>query len=98
MAIDIGKARKILNETFLDNNENISEDEAATLIVKAEQQKKSLQEEMDNHERLNAAKQIVKDLQSSFTSAIRYEDAKIQFLLAKIEEIQSGEVNKNASV
>lgn len=97
MAVDLGKAKKILSSTFLEDNDNINEDEAASLIVKAEQQIKALTEEMQADDKLNAAQQIVKDLKSGYNNAVRYEQAKIQYLLAKIEEIQTG-VNPDASV
>jgi hypothetical protein len=98
MAVDLGKAKKILSATFLEDNENISEDEAAGLIVKSEQQIKGLTDEMQADDKLNAAQQIVKDLKSGYNNAIKYEQAKIQYLLAKIDEIQSGAVNPDASV
>ena len=90
MAVDLGKAKKILSQTFLEDNENVNEDEAAHLIVKAEQTIKGLSEEMQADDRLNAAAQVVKDLKSGYTNAIKYEQAKVQYLLAKIEEIQAG--------
>lgn len=86
-------AKKVLSQSFVDNHENVSEDVAADLIVKAEQKVKAIREERSADERLAQAKQIVKDLNSAYTSAIKYEQAKIDFLLEKIEEIQSGEVN-----
>ena len=98
MAVDLGKAKKILSATFLEDNEAISEDEAANLIVKAEQQIKGLLDEMSTDEHLIAAQQVVKDIKGGFRDAINYEKAKIQYLLAKIEEIQSGSVNPHASV
>ncbi len=98
MAVDLGKAKKILSSTFLDDNEGVSEDEAAALIVKSEQQIKGLRGEMAADEQLQAAAQIKKDLESGYKSAIGYEEAKIQYLLAQIEEIQDGSVNPDASV
>jgi hypothetical protein len=98
MALDLGKAKKILSSTFLEDNEAINEDDAAHLIVKAEQQIKALTDEMNADEQLQAAIQIKKDLESGYKNAIKYEQAKIQYLLAKIEEIQEGEVNPEASV
>lgn len=98
MTVDLGKARKILSKTFLEDNENINEDEAAGLIVKAEQTIKALSEEQQADEHLNAAKQVVKDMSSGYNNAIKYEQAKIQYLLAKIEEIQDGSVNPLKSV
>ena len=98
MALDFGKAKKILSSAFLENHEEISEDEAATLVVKAEMQIKGLREEKSEDEQLNAAIQVKKDLESGYNNAIKYEEAKIQYLLAKIEEIQEGTVNPHASV
>ena len=98
MSVDLGKAKKILSSTFLEDNQNISEDEAAALIVKSEQQMKALREEMASDEQLQAASQIKKDLESGYKSAIKYEEAKVQYLLAQIEEIQEGSVNPHASV
>jgi hypothetical protein len=96
MAVDLGKAKKILSQTFLEDNENVNEDEAAHLIVKAEQTIKGLTEEMQADERLNAAQQVVKDLKSGYSNAIKYEQAKVQYLLAKIEEIQAGPADADA--
>ena len=98
MAVDIGKAKKILSQAFLENNQNINEDEAATMVVKSEMQIKALREEMAADEKLAAAVQVTKDLKSGYNNAIKYEESKIQYLLAKIEEIQSGSVNPEASV
>lgn len=98
MALDLGKAKKILSSTFLEDNDRVSEDEAASLIVKSEQQIKALREEMTADEQLQAAAQVKKDLESGYKSAMKYEEAKIQYLLGKIEEIQDGDVNPDASV
>ena len=96
--LDLGKAKKILGSTFVEDHDNINEDSAAYLVVKANQIIKELQEEMDQHEELQAAIQVVKDLKSGYTNAIRYEQAKIHYLLEKIKEIQEGDVNPDASV
>ena len=98
MAVDLGKARKILSQSFLDNHDEVNEDEAAHMIVKAEQQIKALFEERETDENLSAAKGVVKDLSAGYNNAIKYEQAKIQFLLAKLEEIQDGSTNPHASV
>jgi hypothetical protein len=89
-------AKKTLSKSFVDNNENIDEDSAGALIVQAEQKIKEIDEERAADEKLAAAKQIVKDINSAYTSAIKYERAKIQFLLEKISEIQSGDVNPSS--
>jgi len=98
MAVDLGKAKKILSQAFLENNQDLNEDEAALMVVKSEMQIKALREEMTSDEKLAAALQIAKDLKSGYSNAIKYEESKIQYLLAKIEEIQGGEVNPHASV
>lgn len=88
--------KKTLSQSFVDNHENVSEDVAADLIVKAEQKIREIKEERAADDKLAAAKQIVKDLNSAYTSAVKYEEAKIQFLLEKIQEIQSGDVNPSS--
>ena len=98
MAVDLGQAKKILSQAFLENNDNVNEDTAAAMVVKSEMQIRALREEMGADEKLAAAVQIAKDLKTGYNNAIKYEEAKIQYLLAKIEEIQGGTVNPKASV
>lgn len=88
--------KKVLSKSFVDNHENVTEDVAADLIVKAEMKVKEIKEERKADGKLEQAKQIVKDLNSAYTSAIRYEQAKIDFLLEKITEIQSGDINPSS--
>jgi hypothetical protein len=92
----MSNTKKVLSKSFVDNHENVTEDVAAELIVKAAQEIKKLKEEQATNEKLRAAKEIVKDLNSGYNSAIRYEMAKQNFLLDKIAEIQSGEVNPSS--
>jgi vacuolar-type H+-ATPase subunit I/STV1 len=94
--INKGKAQDILAKTFKDNLKNVSEDEAEHLITKSEQKIKALDDERRNDEKLTAAKQIVKDLNGGYSSAKNYERAKIRFLLDKLEEIQSGDINPSS--
>ena len=89
---------KTLSKSFVDNHENITEDAAGELIVSSTQRIKAIEQERDADEKLAAAKQIVKDISSAYTSAIKYERSKINFLLEKIEEIQGGEVNPSSRV
>ena len=88
--------KKALNKSFVDNNENVNEDFAGQEIVKANQKIKEIEVERDADEKLQAGKQIVKDINSAYTSAIKYERAKINFFLEKIAEIQDGEVNPSS--
>lgn len=98
MAVDIGKAKKVLDQAFLDNVSEISEDEASALIVRSAQKMRDLKFEMDNDEDLLAATQVLKDMKGGYTSVLKYEAAKVQHLLEKIDEIQEGDVNPEASV
>lgn len=87
---------KVLDQSFVDNAENISEDVAGELIVRSTQKIREIEEERSADDKLAAAKQIVKDINSAYSSAIKYERAKINFLLEKINEIQSGDVNPDS--
>ena len=98
MAVKQGKAKNVLNKTFIEDHKDISEDRAAELVVRSEQKIRDLRDEQKNDDKLNAARQIVKDLGAGYSSAIKYEQAKINYLLERIDEIQSGEVNPHASV
>lgn len=93
MAISIGKAKEVLSKSFMENHENVNEDDAKDIIAKALMKIRDLKEEMNQNEQLQAAKQIVKDLESGYKSTVKYEEAKIAFLLEKIDEIESGDVN-----
>jgi hypothetical protein len=96
--LDFGKAKKVLGSTYVDDHQEINEDKAAELIVKAEQKIRALEDEKAQDEQLNAAIQIKQDLESGYNNAIKYERAKIHYLLGKIDEIQEGSVNPDASV
>lgn len=94
---NLNSVKKTLSKAFVDNHEDVNEDQAMELIVSAEQKIKEIKEERSADEKLTAAKQIVKDINLAYSSALRYEEAKIQFLLSKLEEIQSGTVNPHSS-
>lgn len=87
-----------LSSSFKENNSNIGEDSAMELITSCEMQIKELKEQRKADDRLNAAKDIVKELNSGYTSAINYEKSKIEFLLESIQAIREGKVNEKASV
>lgn len=98
MSTNLGKIKNVLSETFVKDNEDINEDRAMELIVKATIAIKELDEEKENDDSLNAAKSVVKDLSAGYGSARKYEQAKVRYLIAKIEEIREGDVNPTASV
>lgn len=85
-----------LSQSFVDNAQDLNEDEATALLVEAEQKIRALKEERNADEKLTAAKNIVKDLSAGYNSALSYEKSKISFLLDKIQEIQDGNVNPHS--
>lgn len=93
-----GSVKKVLSKSFVDNHEDINEDAAGTLIVQAEQKIREIEEEKAADDKLTAAKQIVKDINAAYSSAVKYERAKIQFLLEKINEIQNGDINPDSGI
>ena len=92
------KGSSKLSQAFTDSHQEISEDAAEHLIANAHKKIRDIKREMTADERLTAAKEIVKELRSSYTGAISYEKAKIDYLMDRIEEIQAGDVNPHASV
>jgi adenosine/AMP kinase len=98
MTVSVGKAKSILSKSFIENVKDISEDVAAEMVVKAEMKIRELKEEQANDDKLNAAKQIAKDLNAGYSSVIKMEEAKIAYLLEQIRAIQDGSVNPDASV
>lgn len=89
----MSKSKKSVDKWFMENYENINEDEAMELIVQAEQRIKEIQEERAADEKLANAKQIVKDLNSAYADAIKHERSKISFFLEKLAGIKEGKVN-----
>jgi hypothetical protein len=79
---------KVLTDSWVNNHRDLTEEEAEKKLIESEFGVKNLLYEKDNHDQLNAAKEIVKDLNAGFNSAIKYEKAKIQFLLEQIENIR----------
>jgi membrane-bound ClpP family serine protease len=80
------KWEKTLSETFVSNNINLSEEEAKQKLIDSQFQIKDLLEEKEENQQLNAAKEIVKDLNAGYNSVITMEKAKIEFLLEVIEK------------
>ena len=95
MGIDVSKAKKILSQSFVDNNSELGEDEINARIATAMQKIKDLEEEKDNDSQLQAAKQVKKDLESGYNSAISYEHAKVAFLLDKRRELKEDDDDSN---
>ena len=85
---------KVLTESWVSNRKNLSEQEAEKELVTAEFEIKQLLHDKESNAQLQAAKEIVKDLGSGFSSAVKYEKAKIEFLLEHIENTRIAVKNK----
>lgn len=94
----MGKARTLLDQTFIEDVNDMNEDELASQVIRALIKKKNLTEEMVGDERIQAAKQLVKDLESGYKDSMKMYDAKVGYILDKIKEIQEGNANPHASV
>lgn len=79
---------KVLTESWVSNRRNLTEEEAEKELVQAEFEIKQIVHEQKNNQQLQAAKEVVKDLNSGFSSAVKYEKAKIEFLLEHIENVR----------
>ena len=93
MSVNKGRANKVLSQSFVENNADVNEDEATALVVKCALKIRDLEQERKDDAKVTAAKEVVKDISAGYSSAIKYEKAKISFLLEKITEIQDGDVN-----
>lgn len=82
------KYEKILSESYVDTNRNISEEDALKLITEAEFAIKQVSDEKEADVALKSAKDICKDLNASYNSASKYEKAKIEFLLEKVQDVR----------
>jgi len=80
---------KVLTESYVASKQDISETEAEKELITAEFAIKQIHYEKENDTQLNAAKEIVKDLNAGYSSASKYEKAKIEFLLEKIEGLRA---------
>ena len=77
---------KILSESYVNTNRNISEEEALKLIAEAEFAIKQISDDKEVDTALRNAKEICKDLNASYSSASKYEKARIDFLLEKVKD------------
>lgn len=76
---------KVLSESFVSNNKDLTEEEAKNKLIQSQFTIKEINHEKENDDQLNAAKEIVKELNAGYNSAVKHEKAKIQFLLEVIE-------------
>jgi len=82
------KWEKVLTESYVASKTDITEAEAEKELITSEFAIKQLLHEKEEDQQLTAAKEIVKDLNAGYSSAAKYEKAKIEFLLEKIESLR----------
>ena len=87
---------KVLSDTFVANNKDLSEDEAKTKLIDSQFAIKSIATEKDDDDQLNAAKEISKELNAGYGAATKHEKAKIEFLLEVIESKRLANANQGA--
>lgn len=87
--ISLGKADQVLSKSFVDSVADLAEDELEQLIVKTEQEIRKIKTEKKNDAKLNSAKEIVKDLGAAYSAALAHNEAKKNFLLDKLDELQN---------
>jgi hypothetical protein len=87
--VSLGKAEQVLSKSLVDSIADLAEDEIEQLIVKTEQDIRKIKLERKNDTKLNAAKDIVKDLNAAYSAAVAQSEAKKNFLLDKLEELQA---------
>jgi hypothetical protein len=83
---------KYLSSSFVEEVEASDIDTLSDQIIKSEQTIRSVLSDKKADERLNAAKQVVKDLNSAYNDAMNVEKAKIQHMLKKIDAINGTEL------
>ena len=85
LKINVGK---ILSSSFMENNKDINEDEAMAKITQSELEIKAILDEKKNDDKLEAARDICKQLSLGYNASLKMEKAKIQFLLERIESLR----------
>ena len=81
--------KKILSDTYVNDRNNITEEEAVKELTNASFIIRQILKEKEEDTALEEAKLAVKDLNAGYNSAIKFEKAKIEFLLEKIEEARA---------
>jgi hypothetical protein len=80
------KWEKILSETYVSANLNLTEEEAKNKLIEAQFAIKQINQEKEDDEQLNSAKEIAKELGAGYSAAAKHEKAKVEFLLEIIEK------------
>ena len=78
--------KEILSSTFKENNTGLTEEELNERVAQCELVIRALTEEKKTDTQLLSAQEIVKDINGGYNDAIKYERAKIEFLLDKIDD------------
>lgn len=87
---------KVLSDSFVSNNKDLTEEDAKTKLIESQFAIKHLIGEKEDDDQLNAAKEIVKELNAGYNAATKHEKAKIEFLLEVIESRRIAKANAGA--
>lgn len=79
------KWEKVLSETYVSANLDLTEAEATAKLIEAQFAIKQIEHEKDEDTQLSAAKEIAKELGAGYSAATKHERAKVEFLLERIE-------------
>ena len=78
------KKLKNITKTFIESCSGLHRNELSDLIIEAENAIRGIKEQQKEDLALREAKDVVKDLNSGYNSAIKMEREKIEFLLEKL--------------
>lgn len=84
MSVSVGKANKVVSKVFMDEVADLTEDEAKERLFQCDEAIVNLKAAQKNDTKLNAAKEVVKDLTAGYSSSIKNERAKRGFLVEHI--------------
>ena len=76
---------KQLPTGFTDEADAMSQEELKALIVKSESNIYVIDQEKENDDKLNAAKELVKDITAPYRDAIKAQTAKVKYALFLLE-------------
>ena len=80
------KIKKQLNEDMLQELDALSPEEIKNQVVQSQQAIKLAKDELDENPEFKKLKSDLKDLRSGFTDLKKFQQAKIDYLLLRLEE------------
>lgn len=94
----MSKEKISLSEGFLENIKAMSESELLNSVFEATITVANLKEERDADDKLTAAKQIAKDLNSGYSAAIKYEKQKLKHMVERLQDLRARQELKKQGI